>query len=168
MTRFTFLGLNMPQVTAAIGYLLVALGSVFWIFTGFVTALFPAFFGLVMVITNIGSKIKPEKNALFMHLAVFASLSAVILGASNFALNPEWSTSAATIEQFLMTLLSGIHLAVAIASFTYGAPTQLEGERRCGHEDNPWAIPVPNNTMNYPSANESSIAATMLVTSPRK
>ena len=56
MTRFTFLGLNMPQMTAAIGYLLVALGSVFWIFTGYVTALFPALFGGLMVFSSLGSR----------------------------------------------------------------------------------------------------------------
>ena len=168
MTRLTFLGLNMPQMTAAIGYLLVALGSVFWIFTGYVTALFPALFGGLMVFSSLGSRMRPEKNALFMHVAVLASLTATILGVVTIAIDPQWSTSAAAVEQLLMTVLSGSHLGVSIASFTYGTPEDAETDRRCGHDSNQWAIPSSNNTVNYPSANESSMAATILLTSPRK
>ncbi|MEK9865578.1 MAG: hypothetical protein VW544_04290 [Euryarchaeota archaeon] len=168
MARYTFLGLMMPQMTAAIGYLLTALGSVFWLFTGFVTALFPAFFGAILVISSIGSKVKPEKNAVFMHLAVFSSLAATTLGIATIAVNPEWATSAAAVEQLLMTILSGTHLTVSLASFSYGSPSEDNASRRCGHDDGKWAIPLSNNTANYPSANESSIAATFLVTPPPK
>ena len=168
MTRFTFLGLNMPQMTAAIGYLLVALGSVFWIFTGYITALFPALFGGLMVFSSLGSRMRPEKNALFMHIAVLVSLTATILGVVTVAIDPQWSTSAAAVEQLLMTVLSGCHLGVSIASFTYGTPEDAEADRRCGHDNNQWSIPSSNNTVNYPSANESSMAATILLTSPRK
>ena len=69
----------MPQMTAAIGYLLVALGSVFWIFTGYVTALFPALFGGLMVFSSLGSRMRPEKNALFMHVAVPVSYTHLTL-----------------------------------------------------------------------------------------
>lgn len=168
MTRYTFMGLNMPQMTAAIGFLLIALGSVFWVFTGYITALFPALFGGLMVFSALGSSIKPEKNAVFMHIAVIASLSATVLGVATVAINPQWSTSTAAVEQLLMTVLSGVHFGVSMASFTYGAPTDAEADRRCGHDGSQWAIPSSNNTVNYPSANESSMAATILLTSPRK
>tara|TARA_B100000676_G_C18048765_1_gene829702 strand:+ start:1297 stop:1803 length:507 start_codon:yes stop_codon:yes gene_type:complete len=168
MTRYTFMGLNMPQMTAAIGYLLIALGSVFWIFTGYITALIPALFGGLMVFSALGSRMKPEKNAVFMHIAVLASLSATVLGVATVAINPQWSTSTAAVEQLLMTVLSGVHFGVSMASFTYGAPTDAEADRRCGHDGSQWAIPASNNTVNYPSANESSMAATILLTSPRK
>ena len=162
------MGLNMPQMTAAIGFLLIALGSVFWIFTGYITAMFPALFGGLMVFSALGSRMKPEKNALYMHIAVLASLSATVLGVATVAINPQWSTSTAAVEQLLMTVLSGVHFGVSMASFTYGAPTDAEADRRCGHDDSQWAIPSSNNTVNYPSANESSMAATILLTSPRK
>ena len=168
MTRYTFMGLNTPQMTAAIGFLLIALGSVFWIFTGYITALFPALFGGLMVFSSLGSRMKPDKNALFMHIAVLASLSATLLGVATVAINPQWSTSTAAVEQLLMTVLSGVHFGVSMASFTYGAPTDAEADRRCGHDGSQWAIPSSNNTVNYPSANESSMAATILLTSPRK
>ena len=64
--------------------------------------------------------------------------------------------------------LSGVHFGVSMASFTYGAPTVAEADRRCGHDASQWAIPSSNNTVNYPSANESSMAASILLTSPRK
>ena len=121
-----------------------------------------------MVFSALGSRMKPEKNAMFMHIAVLASLSATVLGVATVAINPQWSTSTAAVEQLLMTVLSGAHLGVSVASFTYGAPTNAEADRRCGHDGSQWAIPHSNNTVNYPSANESSMAATILLTSPRK
>ena len=103
-----------------------------------------------------------------MHLAVFSSLAATTLGIATIAVNPEWATSAAAVEQLLMTILSGTHLTVSLASFSYGSPSEDNASRRCGHDDSKWAIPLSNNTANYPSANESSIAATFLVTPPPK
>ena len=169
MTRYTFLGLDMPQLTAAIGFLLITLGVVFWITTGYVTALFPSLFGIFMLISSIGSSMRPEKNALFMHIAVLCSLSALALGSVTMLMSPDWSTSAAFLEQTVMTILGGTHFFASVASFRFGSPDGLQAERRCGHEDNPWAIPAPNNTLNYPSPNDTGpIAASVLLTTPRK
>ena len=169
MTRYNFLGLTIPKLTAAIGFLMITLGAVFWIITGFVTALFPSLFGILMLLSSIGSSMRPEKNALYMHIAVLCSLSALILGSVTLLLNPEWSSSAAFIEQTVMTVLGGTHFAASIASFRYGAPDSQQTERRCGYEGNPWAIPAPNNTLNYPSVNDTGpIATSVLLTSPRK
>ena len=79
----------MPQLTAAIGSLMFALGVVFWITTGFVTALFPSLFGILMLLSSVGSSMKPEKNALYMHISVLCSLSALILGSVTMLMNPE-------------------------------------------------------------------------------
>ena len=158
------MGLNMPQMTAA-GYLLVALD----LCSGFyrhVTALFPVLRWVDGFLARLTDETREE--TLFMHIAVLASLTATILGVVTIAIDPQWSTSAAAVEQLLMTVLSGSHLGVSIASFTYGTPEDAETDRRCGHDSNQWAIPSSNNTVNYPSANESSMAATILLTSPRK
>ena len=169
MTRYKFLGLDMPQLSAAIGFLLITLGVVFWLTTGYVTALFPSLFGIFMLISSIGSNMRPEKNALFMHIAVLCSLSALALGSVTMLMSPDWSTSAAFLEQTVMTILGGTHFSASVASFRFGSPDGQQAERRCGHEDNPWAIPAPNNTLNYPSPNDTSpIAASVLLTSPRK
>ena len=169
MTRYNFLGLTMPQMTAAIGFLMITLGVVFWITTGFVTALFPSLFGLFMLLSSVGSSMRPEKNALYMHIAVLCSLSALILGSATMLTDPEWSSSAAFIEQTVMAILGGTHFAASIASFRYGTPVSQQTDRRCGFETNPWAIPASNNTLNYPSANDTGpIATSMLLTSPRK
>tara|TARA_B100001564_G_scaffold74755_1_gene59587 strand:- start:889 stop:1398 length:510 start_codon:yes stop_codon:yes gene_type:complete len=169
MTRYNFLGLTIPQLSAAIGFLMITLGSVFWIITGYVTALFPSLFGILLLLSSIGSSMRPEKNALYMHIAVLCSLSALILGSTTMLMNPEWSSSAAFIEQTVMTVLGGTHFAASIASFRHGAPDNQQTERRCGYEDNPWAIPASNNTLNYPSVNDTGpIATSVLLTSPRK
>lgn len=169
MTRYNFLGLTIPQLSAAIGFLMITLGSVFWIITGYVTALFPSLFGILLLLSSIGSSMRPEKNALYMHIAVLCSLSALILGSTTMLMNPEWSSSAAFIEQTVMTVLGGTHFAASIASFRHGTPDIQQTERRCGYEDNPWAIPASNNTLNYPSVNDTGpIATSVLLTSPRK
>ena len=169
MIRYNFLGLTIPQLSAAIGFLMITLGSVFWIITGYVTALFPSLFGILLLLSSIGSSMRPEKNALYMHIAVLCSLSALILGSTTMLMNPEWSSSAAFIEQTVMTVLGGTHFAASIASFRHGAPDNQQTERRCGYEDNPWAIPASNNTLNYPSVNDTGpIATSVLLTSPRK
>ena len=169
MNRYSFLGLTIPQLTAAIGFLMITLGAVFWILTGFVTALFPSLFGILMLISSIGSKMRPEKNALYMHIAVLCSLSALILGSATTLMNPDWSSSVAFIEQTVMAILGGTHFAASVASFRYGAPESQQTVRRCGYDGNPWAIPASNNTLNYPSANDTGpIATSVLLTSPRK
>ena len=169
MNRYKFLGLNMPQLTAAIGSLMFALGVVFWITTGFVTALFPSLFGILMLLSSVGSSMKPEKNALYMHISVLCSLFALILGSVTMLMNPEWSSSAAFIEQTVMAILGGTHLAASIASFRFGSSDSQQAERRCGYESSPWAIPASNNTLNYPSVNDTGpIATSVLLSSPRK
>tara|TARA_B100001113_G_scaffold349979_1_gene346308 strand:- start:3156 stop:3665 length:510 start_codon:yes stop_codon:yes gene_type:complete len=169
MTRYEFLGLTIPQMTAAIGFLMITTGLVFWITTGFITALFPSLFGTLMLISSMGSKMRPEKNALYMHIAVLCSLSALILGSTAILMNPDWSSPVALLEQTIMAILGGTHFSASIASFRFGSPDDLQTERRCGHEDNPWAIPASNNTLNYPSVNDTGpIAASVLLTSPRK
>ena len=169
MGRYNFIGLTMPQLTAAIGFLMITLGVVFWLTTGFVTALFPSLFGLFMLLSSVGSSMRPEKNALYMHIAVLCSLSALILGSATMLTNPEWSSPATFIEQTVMAILGGTHFAASIASFRYGAPDSQQTDRRCGFEDNPWAIPASNNTLNYPSVNDTGpIVTSMLLTSPRK
>ncbi|DAC42644.1 MAG TPA: hypothetical protein D7H98_05595 [Candidatus Poseidoniales archaeon] len=112
---------------------------------------------------------KPEKNALYMHISVLCSMSALILGSVTMLMNPEWSSSAAFIEQTVMAILGGTHFAASIASFRFGSSDSQQAERRCGHDSNPWAIPASNNTLNYPSVNDTGpIATSVLLTSPRK
>ena len=169
MTRYTFLGLTIPQLTTAIGFLMITLGLVFWLTTGFITALFPSLFGIFMLLSSIGSKMRPEKNALYMHIAVLCSLSALILGGAAILMDPDWSSPVALIEQTVMAILGGTHFAASIASFRYGSPDSQQTDRRCGFEDNPWAIPASNNTLNYPSVNDTGpIVTSMLLSSPRK
>ena len=63
--------------------------------------------------------IKPNLNALSMHIAVLASVISTALGIMT-ALLGNWTTTTSLIEQLLMSSITGTHLYICIASYYYG------------------------------------------------
>ena len=58
MNRYTAFGLNVPQLTILAGLVMTLLGLGFFIHTDYLTALFPALFGLLLVKAGIISVVK--------------------------------------------------------------------------------------------------------------
>ena len=119
MRRYTIYRLTIPQLTIITGFILSFLGVGFFVYTDYLTALFPTLFGVIFILTGGLSTIKPNLNALSMHIAVLASVVSTSLGIMT-ALLGNWTTTTSLIEQLLMSSISGIHLYTCIASYYYG------------------------------------------------
>ena len=74
MARYTTYGLNIPQLTILAG-LLMSLWGLDSSYTPISYGSFPTLFGLLLITAGIVSIVRPDLNALSMHLAVFTSLS---------------------------------------------------------------------------------------------
>jgi hypothetical protein len=119
MQRYTISGLTIPQLTIITGFILSFLGVGFFVYTNYLTALFPTLFGIIFIFTGGLSIIKPNLNALSMHIAVLASVISTALGIMT-ALLGNWTTTTSLIEQLLMSSITGTHLYICIASYYYG------------------------------------------------
>jgi len=113
----------MPSTTIALGVVLIVLGLAGYFLTGAasVTALIPAFFGIVIAL--LGFVARDESRRKFaMHLAVFVALLG-FLGSSRGLLGigdvfaGTAARPAAVISQSLMALLTLGYLVMAIRSF---------------------------------------------------
>ena len=118
------LGSPMPAVTIAYGALLIALGAGFYFGTGqeSVTALIPAFFGLLVVVCGILARREHLlKHA--MHGAAALGLLAFLGGLPGllraFALlgGGEVARRNAVLEQATMALLSLVFVVLCVKSF---------------------------------------------------
>ena len=92
MRRYTISGLTIPQLTIITGFIMSLLGVGFFLYTDYVTALFPTLFGVIFISTGGLSMIKPNLNALSMHIAVLASVVSTALGIIT-ALLGNWTTT---------------------------------------------------------------------------
>ena len=119
MQRYTVSGLTIPQLTILIGFIMTLLGLGFFFYTEYLTALFPTLFGIIFMATGTLSMIKPNLNALSMHIAVLASLVSTALGIMT-ALFGTWTTTTSLMEQLLMSSISWTHLCACVTSYFYG------------------------------------------------
>ena len=134
MQRYTISGFTIPQVTILAGVLMATLGLSFYGFTDYVTALFPTFFGIILMIAGAVSVSRPGLNALAMHLAVLASLISALLGFSS-ALFGTWTTTTSLIEQMLMSAIASAHVSVCAASYYHGKAKFPGDAQTCGVND---------------------------------
>lgn len=119
MQRYTVSGLTIPQLTILIGFIMTLLGLGFFFYTEYLTALFPTLFGIIFMATGTLSIIKPNLNALSMHIAVLASLVSTALGIMT-VLFGTWTTTTSLMEQLLMSSISWTHLCACVTSYFYG------------------------------------------------
>ena len=119
MQRYTVSGLTIPQLTILIGFIMTLLGLGFFFYTEYLTALFPTLFGIIFMATGTLSMIKPNLNAISMHIAVLASLVSTALGIMT-ALFGTWTTTTSLMEQLLMSSISWTHLCACVTSYFYG------------------------------------------------
>ena len=136
MQRYTISGFTIPQVTILAGALMATLGLSFYGFTDYLTALFPAFFGIILMISGAVSVSRPGLNALAIHLAVLASLISAILGFAT-ALFGTWTTTTSLIEQMLMSAIACAHLYACLASYYYGKAKFPGDAQTCGIDETP-------------------------------
>ena len=134
MQRYTISGLTIPQVTILAGALMATLGLSFYVFTDYLTALFPTFFGTILMIAGAVSVSRPGLKALSMHLAVPTSLISAILGFTS-ALFGTWTTTTSLIEQMLMSAVASAHLCACVASYYYGKAKFPGDVQACGVDE---------------------------------
>lgn len=113
----------MPRLSTLCGSLLLLVGIVGYIYGlstggGSITALIPAFFGIVMVILGAAAGAKPELSKHLMHGSVLVALLGFIAVAVR--LIPRLSgieMSAAVLSQLAMGIICLVFVLLAIRSF---------------------------------------------------
>ena len=131
MSRYTFAGFNMPQLSIMAGGMMSTLGIAFFVTTGYVTALFPLLFGVLIAGAGGASLAKPSLNALSMHLAFLVSSISVLLGMIT-ALTGSWVTTTSLIEQLMMSAIGAGHVAAGYGAYLYGKPITEDDVQTCG------------------------------------
>ena len=134
MTRYTIAGFNMPQLSILTGGMMGSLGVGFFAATGYITALFPLLFGVILVGSGGLSIAKPSTNALTMHIAFFVSTVSVILGLTT-ALTGSWVTTTSLIEQIMMSAIGASHMIAGYGAYTFGKPSTEDAAQTCGKSD---------------------------------
>ena len=107
------------------------LGIAFFATTGYVTALFPLLFGVLIAGAGGASLAKPSLNALSMHLAFLVSSISVLLGMIT-ALTGSWVTTTSLIEQLMMSVIGAGHVAAGYGAYLHGKPTTEDDVQICG------------------------------------
>ena len=124
----------MPQLSILTGGMMGSLGVGFFAATGYITALFPLLFGVILVGSGGLSIAKPSTNALTMHIAFFVSTVSVILGLTT-ALTGSWVTTTSLIEQILMSAIGASHMIAGYGAYTFGKPSTEDAAQTCGKSD---------------------------------
>jgi len=113
----------MPSTSIAFGTLLILLGIIGYVYgltqnAASVTALIPAFFGIVLVILGFLARTKENLRKHLMHAAVLIALLGFILTAGRLLSKMSSLTlSAAVISQIAMALICLIFLILGGKSF---------------------------------------------------
>jgi hypothetical protein len=109
---------SMPSITLVYGLLLIALGAYYYVATGqaSVTALIPAFFGVVILILAILAR-RPGLLKHVMHAAAALALLAFLGGVSGLIKVLGGDAGNAAREQALMAVVSLVFVALAVRSF---------------------------------------------------
>jgi hypothetical protein len=122
----------MPTTTIAFGALLILLGIIGYVYglsqnAASVTALIPAFFGIVLVILGFLARTKENLRKHLMHAAVLIALLGFILTAGRLLSKLSSLTlSAAVISQVLMALICLIFLILGGKSFADARRSRTE------------------------------------------
>jgi len=113
----------MPSVTIALGVVLIILGLAGYFLTGAVsvTALIPAFFGLVLAVAGVIAR-DPGKRKHAMHAAVVVALLGFLGSARGLLqigalMNGTAARPAAVISQTIMAVLTLVYIVMAVRSF---------------------------------------------------
>lgn len=113
----------MPTTSIACGVLLIIIGVIGYVHgmmsdKASVTALIPAFFGLVLVILGVLANAKENLRKHLMHGAVIISLLGFIMPAGRLISKmSELTMSAAVVSQIAMAVVCLIFTILAIRSF---------------------------------------------------
>ncbi len=113
----------MPNTSIACGVLLIIIGIIGYVHgmmsdKASVTALIPAFFGLVFVILGVLANAKESLRKHLMHCAVIVSLLGFIMPAGRLISKmSELTMSAAIVSQIAMAVVCLIFTILAIRSF---------------------------------------------------
>lgn len=113
----------MPNYAIWIGRLLVAVGIIGFGFGWYmgnqsVTALIPAFFGIVLMLLGYLSRAKESLRKHLMHVAILVALIGFVLPAGRLISRAgEFVISAATLSQIAMSLLCLAFVVLGVRSF---------------------------------------------------
>jgi len=113
----------MPLTSIIFGLLLIAIGVVGYIHGAMndkasVTALIPAFFGLVLALLGIAANAKEGLRKHLMHVAVVIALLGFILPFGRIMSKiSEFTLSAAVMSQLAMSIICLIFVVLAVRSF---------------------------------------------------
>lgn len=113
----------MPNTAIASGILLVIIGTAGYVYgmnagTASITALIPAFFGLVMVLCGAVARSSEGLRKHLMHVAVVVALLGFILTAGRLLMKVgDISLSPAVVSQTSMALVCLVFVVLAIRSF---------------------------------------------------
>ena len=124
----------MPQLSILVGGMMGSLGVGFFAATGYITALFPLLFGVILVGSGGLSIARPSMNALTMHIAFFISSVSVILGVTT-AMTGSWVTTTSLVEQVLMSAIGAGHGIAGYGAYTFGRPLTEDASQICGTSD---------------------------------
>lgn len=116
--------MNMPKLTVAFGLILVVLGLIGYLATGMVsiTALIPAFFGLVLVLLGVLAG-RESRRKLMMHIAVVIGVLGIagtfggLMKVPAYFSGEELARPEAVLAQGVMCLLSIVYVVMCIKSF---------------------------------------------------
>ena len=134
MSRYTIAGFNMPQLSVLAGGMMGTLGIGFFAATGYVTALIPLLFGVIIAGAGGLSIGRPSLNAVSMHIAFFVSTVSALLGLIT-ALTGSWVTTTSLIEQVLMSAIGGGHVVAGYGAYTFGQASTDSAGQVCGKSD---------------------------------
>ncbi len=113
----------MPSTAIVCGILLILIGLIGYVNSiatnhASVTALIPAFFGIVLALLGVGARIKESLRKQLMHAAVVVALLGFIASAGRLVSKlGELAYSAATVSQVSMALVCLLFVILAIKSF---------------------------------------------------
>ena len=131
MTRYTFAGFTMPQLSIMTGWMRSTLGIAFFAVTQYLTALFPLLFGVLIAGAGAVSIAKPSLNATSMHLAILLSTISVLLCLGT-AMTGSWVTTTSLIEQLMMAAISAGHITAGYGAYLHGKPVSEGDVQTCG------------------------------------
>jgi hypothetical protein len=113
----------MPSTSIACGTLLILIGLIGYIYGmmnnhASITALIPAFFGIVLLLLGVFSRMRENLRKHLMHVAVLIALLGFILTAARLLPRlGELTPSAAVLSQISMALVCLIYVILGIKSF---------------------------------------------------
>ena len=116
--------MNMPKLTVIYGIILVLLGLAGYFATGMVsiTALIPAFFGIVVTLLGVLA-CKESRRKMMMHIAVVVGLLGVagtfggLMKLPTYFSGGELARPEAVLAQGVMCILSLIYVLICLKSF---------------------------------------------------